>query len=275
MNAIIKNKSNRKWRDILFEIIFEADTPAGKWFDIVLIISILLSVMTVMLDSVSSIRAKYGEFLYAAEWFFTILFTVEYIFRLLCIGKPIRYAVSFFGIVDLLAILPTYMSLLFFGSRYLLVVRILRVLRIFRVLKLGHHTKEAAVLREALYASRQKIIVFLFVVLSLVVIIGSLMYVIEEEENGFTSIPRSVYWAVVTLTTVGYGDISPKSGMGQFLAAIVMILGYSIIAIPTGIVTVELSRAQTGKTSSQACPNCSAEGHDRNAQYCKFCGTKL
>ena len=275
MSSIFKNKSNRKWREILFEIIFEADTPAGKWFDIVLIISILLSVMTVMLDSVSSIRARYGEILYAAEWFFTILFTVEYIFRLLCIGKPIRYAVSFFGIVDLLAILPTYMSLLFFGSRYLLVVRVLRVLRIFRVLKLGHHTKEAAVLREALYSSRQKIIVFLFVVLILVVIIGSLMYVIEEEENGFTSIPRSVYWAVVTLTTVGYGDISPKSGMGQFLAAIVMILGYSIIAVPTGIVTVELSRAQTGITSSQACPNCSAEGHDKDARYCKFCGTKL
>lgn len=215
MNAIIKNKSNREWREILFEVIFEADTPAGKWFDIVLIISILLSVMTVMLDSVSSIRAKYGEFLYAAEWFFTILFTVEYIFRLLCIGKPIRYAVSFFGIVDLLAILPTYMSLLFFGSRYLLVVRVLRVLRIFRVLKLGHHTQEATVLRKALYASRRKIIVFLFVVLTLVIIIGSLMYVIEEEENGFTSIPRSVYWAVVTLTTVGYGDISPKSGMGE------------------------------------------------------------
>jgi voltage-gated potassium channel len=275
MNKIIKNKSNRKWRDILFEIIFEADTPAGKWFDIVLIISILLSVMTVMLDSVSSIRAKYGDFLYAAEWFFTILFTVEYIFRLLCIGKPIRYAVSFFGIVDLLAILPTYMSLLFFGSRYLLVVRLLRVLRIFRVLKLGHHTKEAAVLRGALYASRRKIIVFLFVVLTLVVIIGSLMYVIEKQENGFTSIPRSVYWAVVTLTTVGYGDISPKSGMGQFLAAIVMILGYSIIAVPTGIVTVELSQAYKEKTSSQACPNCSAEGHDRDALYCKLCGTKL
>ena len=275
MNAIIKNKSNREWREILFEVIFEADTPAGKWFDIVLIISILLSVMTVMLDSVSSIRAKYGEFLYAAEWFFTILFTVEYIFRLLCVGKPIRYAVSFFGIVDLLAILPTYMSLLFFGSRYLVVVRVLRVLRIFRVLKLGHHTQEATVLRKALYASRRKMIVFLFVVLTLVIIIGSLMYVIEEEENGFTSIPRSVYWAVVTLTTVGYGDISPKSGMGQFLAAIVMILGYSIIAVPTGIVTVELSRAHTEKTSSQACPNCSAEGHDRDAQYCKFCGTKL
>jgi len=275
MNAIIKNKSNREWREILFEVIFEADTPAGKWFDIVLIISILLSVMTVMLDSVSSIRAKYGEFLYAAEWFFTILFTVEYIFRLLCIGRPIRYAVSFFGIVDLLAILPTYMSLIFFGSRYLLVVRVLRVLRIFRVLKLGHHTQEATVLRKALYASRRKIIVFLFVVLTLVIIIGSLMYVIEEEKNGFTNIPRSVYWAVVTLTTVGYGDISPKSGMGQFLAAIVMILGYSIIAVPTGIVTVELSRVHTEKTSSQACPNCSAEGHDRDAQYCKFCGTKL
>jgi len=275
MNSIIKNESKQQWRKIVFEIIFEADTPAGKWFDIVLIISILLSVMTVMLDSVSSIRMKYGEFLYASEWFFTILFTVEYIFRLLCIGKPIRYALSFFGIVDLLAILPTYMSLLFFGSRYLLVVRVLRVLRIFRVLKLGHHIKEAAVLRKALYASRQKIIVFLFVVLTLVVIIGSLMYVIEEEENGFTSIPRSVYWAVVTLTTVGYGDISPKSGMGQFLAAIVMILGYSIIAVPTGIVTVELSRVQKAITSSQACPNCSAEGHDKDAQYCKLCGTKL
>ena len=275
MNATIKNKSNRRWRDILFEIIFEADTPAGKWFDIVLIICILLSVLTVMLDSVGSLREKHGDLLYTVEWFFTILFTVEYIFRLICIGRPIRYAVSFFGVIDALAILPTYMSLLFFGSRYLLVIRVLRVLRIFRVLKLGHHTKEAAVLRKALYASRRKIIVFLFVVLTLVVIIVSLMYVIEKEENGFTSIPRSVYWAVVTLTTVGYGDISPKSGTGQFLAAIVMILGYSIIAVPTGIVTVELSRAQTEKTSSQACPNCSAEGHDRDARYCKFCGTKL
>jgi voltage-gated potassium channel len=275
MNAIIKNKSNRGWRDILFEIIFEADTPAGKWFDIVLIICILLSVMTIMLDSVSSIRAKYGELLYAVEWFFTILFTIEYVFRLICIGRPIRYAVSFFGIIDLLAILPTYMSLLFFSSRHLSVVRVLRVLRIFRVLKLGHHTKEAAVLKKALYASRRKILVFLFVVLSLVVIIGSLIYLIEDEENGFTSIPRSVYWAIVTLTTVGYGDISPVTGLGQFLAAIVMILGYSIIAVPTGIVTVELSRVHTEQSSCQACPNCSAEGHDRDAQYCKYCGTKL
>ena len=275
MNEITKNKSNRAWRDVLFEIIFEADTPAGKWFDIVLIISILLSVMTVMLDSVSSIRAKHGEFLYTAEWFFTILFTAEYILRLLCVGRPIRYAVSFFGIVDLLAILPTYMSLLFFSSRYLLVVRVLRVLRIFRVMKLGHHTKEATVLRKALYASRRKILVFLFVVLTLVIIIGSLIYVIEGEENGFTSIPRGVYWAIVTLTTVGYGDISPQSPAGQFLAAIVMILGYSIIAVPTGIVTAEFSQARKEKTSAQACPDCSAEGHDRDALYCKFCGTKL
>ncbi len=275
MNAIIKNKSNRGWRETLFEIIFEADTPAGKWFDIVLIISISLSVLTVMLDSVSSIRAKYGEFLYAAEWLFTILFTVEYILRLLCVGRPTRYAVSFFGIVDLLAILPTYMSLLFFGSRFLTAVRVLRVLRVFRVLKLGHHTKEATLLRKALYASRRKILVFLFVVLTLVVVIGSVIYVIEGEENGFTSIPRSVYWAVVTLTTVGYGDISPNTGAGQFLAAIVMILGYSIIAVPTGIVTVELSQAHIERTTTQVCPDCSSEGHDRDAKYCKFCGTKL
>lgn len=275
MNTNIENKPNRGWRVTLFEIIFEADTPAGKWFDIVLIICILLSVITVMLDSVGSIRAKHGDLLYAVEWFFTILFTVEYIFRLLCIGKPVRYAVSFFGIVDFLAILPTYMSLLFFGSRYLLTVRVLRVLRIFRVLKLGHHTKEAAVLKKALYASRRKILVFLSVVLTLVVIIGSLMYVIENQQNGFTSIPRSVYWAIVTLTTVGYGDISPETGPGQFLAAIVMILGYSIIAVPTGIVTVELSRVHTQQSSCQACSNCSAEGHDPDAKFCKYCAAKL
>lgn len=275
MNAAIKNKSDRGWREVLFEVIFEADTPAGKWFDIALIICILLSVIVVMLDSVSSIRATYGRFLYAAEWFFTILFTIEYILRLLCVGRPIRYAVSFFGIVDLLAILPTYMSLFVFGSRYLAVVRVLRVLRIFRVLKLGHHTKEATLLKKALLASRRKIVVFLFVVLTLVVIIGSLIYVIEGEENGFTSIPRSVYWAVVTLTTVGYGDISPSTGAGQFLAAIVMILGYSIIAVPTGIVTAQISQAYMQKPTSQACPQCSAEGHDKDAKYCKFCGAEL
>lgn len=275
MNPANKNANGRTWRKKLFEIIFEADTPAGKWFDIVLIISILLSVIIVMLDSVSSVRAEHGQLLYAVEWLFTVLFTLEYVLRLLCVGRPIRYAVSFFGIIDLMAILPTYMSLLFFGSRYLSVVRVLRVLRIFRVLKLGHHIKETVVLKKALYASRRKILVFIFTVLTLVVIIGALMYVIEGQDNGFTSIPRSIYWSVVTLTTVGYGDISPKTGAGQFLAAIVMILGYSIIAVPTGIVTVELSQAYKEKTNTQACPNCSAEGHDADAAYCKFCGTKL
>ncbi len=271
----VVDRQGRRWREVLFEIIFEADTPAGKWFDLVLIVAILLSVATVMLDSVSSVRDRYGAWLYAVEWLFTILFTVEYVLRLLCVGKPVRYAVSFFGIVDLLAIVPTYLSLVIFGSRYLAVVRVLRVLRVFRVLKLGHHTKEAGVLKKALYASRRKILVFFFVVMTLVVIIGALMYVIEGAENGFTSIPASVYWAIVTLTTVGYGDISPQTGLGQFLAAIVMILGYSIIAVPTGIVTVELAQAAGAKTNTQACPNCSAEGHDSDAKYCKFCGAKL
>lgn len=276
MSAGSPDKTQRGWRDVLFEVIFESDTPAGKGFDVALIVCILLSVAAVMLDSVASIREHYGTWLYAVEWFFTVLFTAEYALRLLCVGKPMRYAVSFFGVVDLLAILPTYLSLLVFGSRYLAVVRVLRVLRVFRVLKLGHHTKEATVLKDALYASRRKILVFLAVVLTLVVIVGALMYMIEGRTNeGFSSIPRSVYWAIVTLTTVGYGDISPRTGVGQCLAALVMILGYSIIAVPTGIVTVEWSRARTAGTSGQACPNCSAEGHDKDAVHCKFCGAKL
>ncbi len=275
MSATGKDESGHRWRKTLFEVIFEADTSAGKWFDIVLIVSILLSVATVMLNSVEDISADWGRLLHAAEWFFTILFTIEYVLRLLCVGKPIRYAVSFFGVVDLLAILPTFVSPLFPSSRYLLVVRVLRVLRIFRVLKLAHHTKEANMLRNALYASRRKILVFFSAVLTLVVIIGSLIYVIEGQENGFTSIPRGVYWAIVTLTTVGYGDISPQTPAGQFLAAIVMILGYSIIAVPTGIVTAELSQSRLAGPSGQACPSCSAEGHDRDARHCKFCGAGL
>jgi len=277
MKTAVENEPRRHRREILFEVIFEADTPAGKWFDIVLIVAILLSVVTVMLDSISSIGNEHGRLLYAIEWGFTILFTIEYVLRLLCVGRPLRYAVSFFGIVDLLAILPTYLSLLVFHSRYLSVVRVLRVLRIFRVLKLGHHTSEAGVLKKALYASHRKILVFMAVVLTLVVIIGALMYMIEGRRNeGFSSIPRSVYWAIVTLTTVGYGDISPQTPIGQSLAALVMILGYSIIAVPTGIVTVEWSQASLQqKANTQACPNCSAEGHDTDAAHCKFCGTKL
>jgi len=276
MTSSVERKPQRPWRQTLFEIIFEADTPAGKGFDVALIVVILLSVLIVMLDSVRSIQTQHGPLLYAVEWGFTLIFTVEYILRLLCVGRPLRYAVSFFGLVDLLAILPTYLSLLIFGSRYLAVVRILRVLRIFRVLKLGHHTKEAGVLMRALRASHRKILVFLSTVLTLVVVIGALMYVIEDPAHGFTSIPRSVYWAIVTLTTVGYGDISPQTALGQSLAALVMILGYSIIAVPTGIVTVEWAQAsRQERSNTQACPNCSAEGHDDDAIHCKFCGAKL
>ncbi|MBN2269070.1 MAG: ion transporter [Sedimentisphaerales bacterium] len=277
MSEIVGKDGQRGWRDVLYEVIFEADTAAGKWFDIILILCIVLSVAVVMLDSVGSVNAEHGRLLKAAEWFFTILFTIEYILRLVCVRMAVRYAVSFFGIVDLLAILPAYISLLVPG-RYLAVVRVvrvLRVLRIFRVLNMGQHAREAVLLKQALYASRRKIEVFLLAVLTLVVIIGSLMYVVEGGKNGFTSIPVSVYWAVVTLTTVGYGDISPTTAIGQFLAALVMILGYSIIVVPTGLVTVEISKASVERSSSQACPNCSAEGHDRDAEYCKACGSKL
>ena len=268
-------KTNRNWRIILHEVIFEADTKPGKWFDVILIISIILSVFVVMLDSVASIKKEYGAFLYSVEWFFTILFTIEYILRLISVGRPTQYATSFFGIVDLLAILPTNLSIILPVSRFLTVIRVLRVMRIFRVLKLVQYLTEARVLTQALRASRRKITVFLFAVFTLVIILGSLMYVIESEENGFTSIPRSIYWAIVTLTTVGYGDISPKTGLGQALAAVVMVIGYSIIAVPTGIVTAEISRAKEKEISTQSCPDCSAEGHDKDAVFCKHCGVRL
>ncbi len=263
------------WRMMLHEVIFEADTPLGKGFDVLLIVSILASVVAVMLDSIGVVRSNYGLLLYGIEWFFTLLFTVEYILRLLCVGKPIKYALSFYGIVDLLAIVPTYLSFFLPGSQYLLVIRILRILRIFRILKLVAYLGEARLLMQALRASSRKITVFLFTVLTLVVIFGSLMYVVEGEARGFTSIPRSIYWAIVTLTTVGYGDISPQTNLGQALASMVMILGYSIIAVPTGIVTVEMSQTFRQKVSTQACPECSAEGHDVDARHCKFCGAAL
>lgn len=267
-------KNRAQWRDDLHAVIFEAETPAGKWFDILLIICILASVIAVMLDSVNSISIHYSPYLYAVEWFFTIVFSIEYILRLICVGRPLLYATSFFGIVDLMAIIPTYISLLIPGSEYLLVVRILRILRIFRVLKLVQYMKEALLLMKALRASGRKIIVFLFTVLTLVVILGSLMYLIEDAQNGFTSIPRSIYWAIVTLTTVGYGDISPQTSIGQILASFIMILGYSIIAVPTGIVTVELSQVSKKKVT-RSCWDCSAEGHDSDAVFCKYCGSKL
>jgi voltage-gated potassium channel len=264
------------WRARLHEIVFEADTPAGRFFDFTLIWLILLSCATVILESVRHIREQFGEPLYALEWLFTLLFTVEYLLRLMSVRQPLRYATSFFGVVDLLAIIPTYLSIFVPGSHYLLVIRILRLLRVFRLLKLSEYITEADTLRRALRASRRKISVFLSTVVLLVVIIGALMYVVEGEENGFTSIPISIYWAVVTMTTVGYGDLSPRTPFGQMIASIVMIIGYGIIAVPTGIVSVELAQAVRQQTiSRQSCPACSAEGHDPDARCCKYCGANL
>ncbi|MBI9070833.1 MAG: ion transporter [Melioribacteraceae bacterium] len=264
-----------KWKNRLHEIIFEADTSAGKIFDVVLIVSILISVIIVMLDSVKSVSNEYTDLIFYSEWFFTILFSIEYFLRILIVDRPVKYIFSFYGIVDFISVVPTYLSLFFPGGQYFIVIRILRVLRIFRILKFAKYIKEASHLRVALIASRRKIVVFLFVVLSVVLIVGSSMYLIEGEENGFTSIPRSIYWAIVTLTTVGYGDISPQTGLGQAIASMIMILGYGIIAVPTGIVTAEISRTNISSVSTQVCKACSKEGHDADAVYCKYCGAKL
>lgn len=256
-------------------MIFEADTPGGRLFDIALILGILLSVLAVLLDSVAPLRAAHGAFFQRVEWGFTILFTMEYLLRLWCIKHTILYARSFYGIVDLLGILPTYLSLLLPGAQYMLVIRVLRVLRVFRVLRLVRYVNEASLITQALKASRRKITVFLFSVLTMVVVFGALMYLVEGPENGFTSIPHSIYWAVVTLTTVGYGDISPGTPLGKFVASIVMIMGYAVIAVPTGIVTLELSEAARGSANTRSCVTCSAEGHQREATYCWRCGAHL
>ncbi|MFT5473422.1 MAG: voltage-gated potassium channel, partial [Kiritimatiellia bacterium] len=226
-------------------------------------------------DSIADVRAAIGPQLHVLEWVFTILFTIEYLLRLSCVGRPSAYARSFFGIVDLLCFLPTYLSLILPGSQFFLTIRVLRLLRVFRVFKLAKYVKESGALWDALVASRRKIMIFLYTVMAIVVVVGSLMYVIEGEENGFSSIPRSIYWAIVTLTTVGYGDISPKTPFGQSIAALVMVMGYAIIAVPTGIVTSEMTRLNTTKVSTQACRSCSAEGHDPNARFCKICGEAL
>jgi len=269
------NQKTSPFRARIHEIIFEADTPAGKAFDVSLMVLIILSVVAVMLESTSTVAARYGQWLRTFEWFVTILFTIEYLLRLYCVGKPARYARSFFGVVDLLAILPTYLSFIIPGAQSLLVIRALRLLRVFRVLKLAHFVGEASELREALRASARKIIVFLGAVLTIVVIVGSMMYLIEGEANGFTSIPVSIYWAVVTMTTVGYGDIAPQTALGKILASAIMIMGYGIIAVPTGIVSVELAGVTRKKITTQACPECGAGGHDLDAVHCKYCGAKI
>ena len=283
---ISRAKNGPPWRGQLYDILFETDTNGyAKAFDIFLIVAILTSVVVVMLDSVESIAARRHGLLYGAEWFFTILFTLEYAGRLASVESKRRYALSFFGIIDLLAIVPTYLSVLAPGAQSLAIIRILRVLRVFRVLKLVRYLGEARMLGRAMAASRYRIIVFLITVVTLVVILGSIMYLIEGEEPGtdFTSIPVTVYWAVVTLTTVGFGDITPQTMVGQFLAAIIMLLGYGMIAVPTGIVSVELvaaSRAGGGRVGSTApdtggdmvCSSCRSAEHDHDARFCKTCG---
>ncbi len=273
----------------LFEVVFHADDRTGKGFDVVLIVAIVLSVVVVMLESVGSIQAQYAHELIVVEWFFTALFTVEYALRLWVLRSPLRYARSFFGIVDLLAILPTYISLVVPGAQVLLTVRILRALRVFRVLKLANYLDEADQLRRALSASRRKILVFIFVILTLVTVMGSMMYLIEGGRNGFTSIPQSVYWAVVTLSTVGFGDIYPVTPLGKALATVIIVMGYGIIAVPTGIVTVELGREREAARAGIAegvlgepsmvqldqCPRCGLAHHDADASFCKQCGGSM
>jgi len=267
----------RGWRRKLYNVIFGYDSFAGKAFDVGLILAINLSVVVVMLDSVDSIRHSYGNLLMGFEWFFTILFTLEYIARIICVGKPIRYILSFYGIVDFLSIIPTYLSLIFPPAHYLLDIRTIRLLRIFRILKLARHIRASRVLGAALVASRAKITVFLVAVMIIVVIAGTLMYLIEGKENGFDSIPQSIYWAIVTLTTVGYGDISPITVMGKMLASLLMIMGYGVIAVPTGIVGVELSQISKANltTKTKACSQCTLETHDKDANFCKKCGASI
>ena len=266
---------DQDWRVRLHTVIFEADTPAGKRFDVALLWAILLSVGAVLVESVASVRASYGEELRALEFLFTGLFTVEYALRLLAVKRPLKYAFSFYGLVDLLSILPTFVEVLLPGAASLRVVRMLRLLRVFRVLKLVGFLREAQILKDALWASRRKIVVFLSAVLVLVTLLGTIVYIVEDAEAGFTSIPMSIYWASVTVTTVGYGDIAPQTVLGQMLASLMMILGYAIIAVPTGIVGAELAKTDTVDTNTQACPGCGAEGHDDDAAFCKHCGHSL
>jgi voltage-gated potassium channel len=256
-------------------VIFGAETPAGKAFDVILIWLIMISVLVVMLESVSAVRMEYGPLLRTAEWVFTIAFTFEYFLRLWSARNARGYARSFFGVVDLIAILPTYLTLVIPGGQALLTIRALRLLRVFRVLKLANYVSEAGVITTALRASRQKITVFVAAILTLVVTFGSMMYLVEGSTNGFTSIPRSVYWAIVTLTTVGYGDIAPQTAIGQGLAAIIMIMGYAIIAVPTGIMTVEIGTAARQAAHARTCRACGLSGHDRDALHCKACGEQL
>ena len=267
------------WRARVHEIIFGIDTVAGRAFDIALVGAILLSILVVVLDSVPAIGGRHADLMYALEWFFTLLFTVEYAARLATVRHPLRYAISFYGLIDLLSVLPTYISLLVPGSEALLDIRILRLLRVFRIFKLTLYIEEYTRLGEALAASRRKIMVFLSVVLMAVLILGTVMYVVEGPAHGYTSIPTAMYWAIVTMTTVGYGDITPQTALGKGIASFMMLLGWGILAVPTGIVTAEMTARRNDRRSgtrvSRTCQECGSSGHDAGARYCKDCGAAL
>ncbi|MBE0662016.1 MAG: ion transporter [Bacteroidales bacterium] len=263
------------WRSKMYDVIFEADTFEGKLFDVILLIAIAGSIIIVLLESVKGVRIRIGETLRVIEWTFTFLFSLEYILRIIVVRRPREYIFSFYGIVDFVAIIPTYLAFIFVGAQSLLIFRALRLLRIFRVFKMGRYVSEAKALAMALQASIRKILVFFATVLVLVLILGSIMYLVEGEDHGFSSIPMGIYWAIVTLTTVGFGDIVPLTVAGKLIANFTMLLGYAIIAIPTGIVTVEMARTRTIKVSRKVCDNCATAGHDINAKYCKHCGEEL
>ena len=269
-------RPTRSWRLRAYTIIFEADTRAGRLFDLLLVATILASVAVVILDSVQSITARHGALFDVLEWGFTLLFTVEYLLRLACVRHPLRYATSFFGIVDLLAVLPTYLAFFVPEAHALIDVRMLRLLRIFRILKLGAYVSEFGSLGAAMMASRRKIIVFIGFVLITVTVLGTVMYVVEGPENGFTSIPVAIYWGITTMTTVGFGDITPKTDLGRFIASCMMLMGWGILAVPTGIVTAEMTARRIGSpVTTRTCPDCLTEGHDADARFCKHCGKPL
>lgn len=272
----VRINSKHDWKDVLYIIVFRSSTPAGKRFDLALLIAIVLSVLVVLADSVPSIHAKYGGSLYIIEWIFTLLFTIEYIIRIIILERKKKYIFSLIGIIDLIAIIPTYLSLFVFGYQYLIVFRSLRLLRIFRILQLKNFQNAGSYISSALYNSYRKIMIFMMFIVLLVVIIGSVMYIVEKDTPGFESIPHAIYWAVVTITTVGYGDVSPATSLGKFFSIIVMLCGYSIIAVPTGIVTMEMARARESiGNSDKKCSRCGKENHPRNARYCYKCGEKI
>ncbi|WP_151448826.1 ion transporter [Lacisediminimonas profundi] len=270
-------KPDRGWRRTMYAVIFESDTRAGRMFDLVLIGAILLSVLVVMLDSVQAISSRHSKTLNVLEWLFTIAFSVEYLARLACVRNPMRYAFSFFGIIDMLSILPTYLALLVPGTEVLLDIRILRLLRVFRILRLTEYVEEYGLLGQALLASRRKILIFLSVVMMIVLIMGTIMYIVEGPASGFTSIPTAIYWSITAVTTVGFGDVVPKTDLGRAIASVMMLIGWGILAVPTGIISSEMTAQRFGRvlTSTRRCQHCLSEGQETSARFCKDCGAAM